>query len=79
VKGTFSNPAVSVELDKIGAKVGAAALLSLLNPLAAVIPFVDPGASDEAKRAAGQCAELAARGNVSKVSAGQKPAPKRSP
>ena len=79
VKGTFSNPAVSVELGKIGAKVGAAALLSLLNPLAAVIPFVDPGASDEAKRAAGQCAELAARGNVSKVSAGQKPAPKRSP
>ena len=79
VKGTFSNPAISVELGKIGAKVGAAALLSLLNPLAAVIPFVDPGANDEAKRAASQCAELAARGNVAKVSSGEKPAPKRRP
>jgi uncharacterized protein involved in outer membrane biogenesis len=79
VKGTFSNPAISVELGKIGAKVGAAALLSLLNPLAAVIPFVDPGANDEAKRAASQCAELAARGNVAKVSSGEKQPPKRRP
>ncbi len=51
VKGTFSNPSVSVEMGSIGAKVGAAALLSLITPLAAVIPFVDPGAQDEAKRA----------------------------
>ena len=67
VKGTFSNPAVSVDMGTLGAKVGAAALLSLVNPLAALIPFVDPGARDEAKRAADQCAALAARGKVAKV------------
>jgi uncharacterized protein involved in outer membrane biogenesis len=65
VKGTFSSPSVSLEKGKVGAKVGAAALLSLLNPLAAVIPFIDPGAKEEAKREAAQCAALAQRSKVS--------------
>ena len=73
VKGTFSNPAVSVEMGPLGAKVGAAALLSLINPLAAVIPFVDPGAQDEAKRAAQQCAALASRGTIAKPAAASTP------
>jgi len=55
------------------------ALLSLITPLAAVIPFVDPGARDEAKRAAAQCAELAARSNVATVSPSQKQVPKKRP
>ena len=67
VKGTFSAPSVSLDKGTIGAKVGAAALLALLNPLAAVIPFIDPGASDDAKREAAQCSELARRGHLSKV------------
>jgi hypothetical protein len=44
-----------------------------------VIPFVDPGARDEAKRAAAQCAELAARSNVATVSPSQKQVPKKRP
>jgi uncharacterized protein involved in outer membrane biogenesis len=74
VKGTFANPAVSLESGKIAGKVGAAALLSLLNPLAAVIPFIDTGSSDEAKREAAQCASLTQRSNVS---AGVRTAPAR--
>lgn len=67
VKGTFSNPSISLEAGRLGAKVGAAALLSLLNPLAAVIPFIDSGARDEAKQEAAQCAALAQRGNPARL------------
>ena len=79
VGGTFSAPAVSVEAGNLGAKLGAAALLALISPLAAVIPFVDPGAREEAQRAGAQCAELVSRGNVAKLSAAQRAAPQRRP
>ena len=75
VKGTFGSPSVSLEKSKLGAKVGTAALLSLLNPLAALIPFIDPGSSDDAKREAAQCAALAQRSNLSRVPA-SKPTPR---
>ncbi len=58
VKGMLGKPTVSVELGKLATKAGASALLALLNPLAAIIPFVDPGAKDAAKRAGAQCAAL---------------------
>ena len=61
VRGTLSKPEVSLETGKLAGKVGAAALLALLNPLAAIIPFIDPGADQEAKQAAAQCATLAQR------------------
>jgi uncharacterized protein involved in outer membrane biogenesis len=66
VDGTFAQPRVSVEASKVGAKVGAAVLLSLINPLAAVIPFIDPGADDDAKREAAQCRSLAQRGDAAR-------------
>ncbi len=69
VKGTFAHPAISVDAGKLGAKVGAAALLSLLNPLAAVLPFIDTGSNDDANREAAQCHSLAQRGNLSRVAA----------
>ena len=72
VKGTFSKPAVSLELGKVAAKTGAAALLALLNPLAAIIPFIDPGAKERAHKADEDCAALA-RSN------GAIPAPVRNP
>lgn len=59
VKGTFGKPAVSLELGKLAGKVGAAALLALLNPLAAIIPFVDPGSKGEASKADENCVALA--------------------
>ncbi len=58
VRGTLSKPAVSLEVGKLAGKAGAAALLALLNPLAAIIPFIDPGADNEAKQAGAQCVAL---------------------
>ncbi|MEP6557671.1 MAG: AsmA family protein, partial [Burkholderiales bacterium] len=43
VEGTLSDPSVSIESGKLAAKAGAAALLALVTPLAAVLPFVDTG------------------------------------
>lgn len=58
VRGSFSQPEVSLEVGKLAGKAGAAALLALLNPLAAIIPFIDPGADSEAKQAGAKCAAL---------------------
>jgi uncharacterized protein involved in outer membrane biogenesis len=58
VKGMLGKPTVSLEVGKLAGKAGASALLALLNPLAAIIPFVDPGAKDAAKAAADQCTKL---------------------
>lgn len=59
ISGTLSHPSVSIEAGKLAAKAGAAALLAtLLQPLAAVLPFVDTGSEDEAKKAGAQCAAL---------------------
>jgi hypothetical protein len=38
--------AVSLELGKLAGKAGAAGLLALLSPLAAIVPFIDPGAQE---------------------------------
>ena len=58
VRGTLGKPSVALEPKKLAGRAGAAALLSLLNPLAAIIPFVDPGARQAARDAAAQCAAL---------------------
>ncbi|MDQ6685180.1 MAG: AsmA family protein, partial [Pseudomonadota bacterium] len=72
VRGTLSKPAVSLELGKVAGKVGAAGLLALLNPLAAIVPFIDPGARGEAKKAGEECAALV-------PTSGRIPAPVRVP
>ena len=64
VKGTFGKPAVSLELGKLAGKAGAAGLLALLNPLAAIIPFIDPGAKKNAAEADAECAALARTSGV---------------
>lgn len=56
VRGSFASPRVSVEAMPLVARVGAAAALALVNPLAALVPLVDPG--DAAGR---QEAEVCAR------------------
>jgi uncharacterized protein involved in outer membrane biogenesis len=43
VQGSFSDPKISLEKAPLARKVGASVLLGLLNPLAALIPLVDPG------------------------------------
>ena len=58
LRGTLGKPAVSLELGKLAGKVGAAGLLALLNPLAAIIPFIDTGSKDDAKKADRECTNL---------------------
>ena len=61
LRGTFASPSVSLEKGKLGARLGAAALLGLLNPVAALIPLVDVGSTADAKRGADDCRALSAR------------------
>jgi len=42
-RGTFANPDVGVAKGPLALKAGAAVALGILNPLAAVIPLVNPG------------------------------------
>jgi uncharacterized protein involved in outer membrane biogenesis len=58
VRGTLGKPAISLEKGMLAGKAGASVLLALLNPLAAIVPFVDPGSRDAAQEAADQCAAL---------------------
>lgn len=58
VRGTFSKPVVTLEVGKLAGKAGAAALLALINPLAAIIPFIDPGDGKEARQIGAQCDAL---------------------
>lgn len=55
VGGTFAAPKISIEKAPLGAKLGSALLLGLLNPLAAIIPLVDTGSSEAAKQHALTC------------------------
>jgi AsmA family protein len=61
VKGPLSKPTVSLEPSRLVGRAGAAVLLGLLNPLAAVVPFLDPGARETAKREDAECAALLKR------------------
>jgi hypothetical protein len=67
VRGSFSKPSVSLDKAPVVARVGAAVALALVNPIAAVLPFIDPGASDDAERDAAACAALVQSGNPAKV------------
>ncbi len=59
VTGTFLNPKVSAEPAPIAARVVGGVLLAFVNPLAAILPFLDPGSSaDKEKRA--DCAQTLA-------------------
>lgn len=61
VQGSFSDPSVSVEKRGLAIKAGSAAALALVNPLAAVLPFIDFGATDEARVGAAKCRAMAGR------------------
>jgi uncharacterized protein involved in outer membrane biogenesis len=61
VRGSFASPSVSLEKGPLGTRLGAAALLALVNPLVALIPLIDTGNSADAKRGADDCRALAKR------------------
>lgn len=47
VKGTFKNPDVSIEKTPIVARVLGGIALAFINPLAAIVPFLDAGSGEE--------------------------------
>ncbi len=61
VTGSFGNPALSIETAPLAMKIAASVLLAFVNPLAALIPLIDPGDAEEARRAAAGCAALTQR------------------
>jgi AsmA family protein len=62
VKGSFAQPKVSVEKAPLARKLGLSVLLGLLNPLAALIPLIDPGDAQATNSGgAGGCASFAKR------------------
>jgi uncharacterized protein involved in outer membrane biogenesis len=61
ITGTLGAPEVSVQKSAVLARVAAAGVLAFINPLAALIPLVDPGERDQAEREAAGCRELSAR------------------
>jgi uncharacterized protein involved in outer membrane biogenesis len=61
LRGSFAHPSISVEKGPLAARIGGAAALALVNPLAALLPFMDIGSSDAAKQGAAKCQALAAR------------------
>ncbi|WP_298232354.1 AsmA family protein [uncultured Azohydromonas sp.] len=48
VEGSFAEPEVSLERGKLALKLGAATALAFVNPLAAILPLMDPGEQDKA-------------------------------
>ena len=77
VKGSLADPSVSIEKSPVAARVAAAGLLALINPLAALIPFIDTGNSAEAERGAADCRALSARLSASTARRPPAPAPSR--
>ncbi|WP_341709539.1 AsmA family protein [Limnobacter sp.] len=62
ITGTMGSPDVSLEKGPLAGKVAGAVLLSVLNPFAALIPFVEMGTPDSAENANKTgCYDLAAR------------------
>lgn len=75
VQGSFGDPSVSIEKRGLAVKGGAAAALALINPLAAVLPFIDFGAGDEARQGAAKCRAMAGH----KLAIGAAPSDLRKP
>jgi uncharacterized protein involved in outer membrane biogenesis len=62
VTGSLAAPKLSLDKGPMARKLAAAFLLAWINPLAALIPLLDPGNADAATRGAAGCQELAQRG-----------------
>ncbi len=58
VRGSLAHPQVSIEKAGLTRKLASSFLLGLLNPLAALIPLIDPGDSADAGRSAADCQRL---------------------
>ncbi len=59
VQGRFADPKVTLDSKALGAKLAGSVLLGLINPLAALIPLIDPGNASAAADASAGCRSLA--------------------
>lgn len=73
VGGSFGDPGLSIDKAPLARKLGAALLLGLINPFAALLPLIDLGDAATAVRGAADCYGLKARLPAS-VKAGGAPA-----
>lgn len=48
VRGTFANPTFGLDKGRLTLRAGAALLLGLINPLAAIIPLIETGPGKDA-------------------------------
>ena len=70
VRGPFDAPQVSLEKGPLARKVGAAALLALITPIAALLPLIDTGDPDGAAQAlADGCRALVKRSGAAAAKA----------
>ncbi|BET26378.1 hypothetical protein EV673_0519 [Limnobacter thiooxidans] len=68
ISGSMGSPNVSLQKGPLASKVASAALLSLINPFAAILPFVDTGTPDSEQNANKTgCHDLAARAKAQKA------------
>jgi uncharacterized protein involved in outer membrane biogenesis len=75
LRGSLANPDVALDKGKLATRLGASALLALINPLAALIPLIDVGNSADAQRGMDDCRALSRR--IKAVPALPPPAPAR--
>lgn len=59
--GSFAAPTVSIDKGKLAGTLASSLLLALLNPLAAVIPLLDPGNDAAATQGAAPCHDIVDR------------------
>ena len=57
LQGSFAEPQFVLDKGRLGAKLAGAVLLGLLNPVAALLPLLDPGDADAAAQDRAGCAE----------------------
>ncbi len=75
VRGSFSQPQLALEKGPLARQIGAAALLGLVNPVAALIPLLDFGKDDADRKGCAELLERASRaaGGGGKVAAAKPP------
>ena len=61
VSGSFAHPGVSLDSSRMAPRLAAAAVLALINPLAALLPLLDPGDAEAAAQVMGSCRKLMQR------------------
>lgn len=62
VRGTLSDPSISLDKGPLARRAVPAVLLGLLNPLAALLPLVDTGSREAAAQRLAGCHRLVAEG-----------------